>query len=138
MNDLTKSQNASGFFENVAQIIEKARRFVGRTADVTMCVTYFEIGRMIVEEEQDGKARAEYGRGLLPELSAFLTKRFKNGFSVSTLTNARKFYQIYSPSIRQTLSDELSASESSEISQTMFTKLEDEIRKRLGAIRFEI
>ena len=42
MNDLTKSQNANVFFENVAQIIGKARRFVGRTADVTMCVTYFE------------------------------------------------------------------------------------------------
>ena len=52
------------FFENVAHIIEKARRFVGRTADLTMCVTYFEIGRMIVEEEQGGNARAEYGKGM--------------------------------------------------------------------------
>ena len=45
------------FFDHVAGIIEQARRYVGRIADLTMCVTYFEIGRMIVEEEQDGKAR---------------------------------------------------------------------------------
>jgi hypothetical protein len=40
----------------------KARAFVGRTVDLMLCVTYFEVGRMVVEEEQDGKARAEYGK----------------------------------------------------------------------------
>jgi len=103
MKDLIKNQNANDFFENVAQIIEQARRFVGRTADLTMCVTYFEVGRMIVEEEQGGKARAEYGRKLLAELSTFLNSRIGKGFSESTLRNARKFYQIYSPSIQQTM-----------------------------------
>ena len=48
------------FFDGVAAIIEQARAYVGRTADLAMCVTYFEVGRMIVEREQDGKARAEY------------------------------------------------------------------------------
>jgi hypothetical protein len=67
------------FFEGVAQIIEQARRFVGRTADLTMCVTYFEVGRMIVEEEQGGKARAEYGRGLLKELAEYLEKHAEFG-----------------------------------------------------------
>jgi predicted nuclease of restriction endonuclease-like (RecB) superfamily len=94
----------SAFFEGVAKIIEQARTYVGRTADLTMCVTYFEIGRMIVEEEQDGKTRAEYGRGLLKELSTFLEQRFGKGYSVSTLTNARKFYLTYLPSISQTMS----------------------------------
>ena len=103
------------FFADVAGIIEEARRFVGRTADLTMCVTYFEIGRMIVEEEQGGKARAEYGRGLLKELSAFLCERFGKGFSVGHLRNARQFFQAYAPSI----------------SQTMFAKLENgEIRQK--------
>jgi hypothetical protein len=90
-----------GFFDNVAKIVEQARAYVGRTADLTMCITYFEIGRMIVEEEQGGKARAEYGRGLLKELSAYLTNRLGRGFSLATLKNARKFYQIYAPSIQQ-------------------------------------
>ena len=76
------------FFSSVAAIIEQARAYVGRTVDLTMCVTYFEIGRMIVEQEQDGKARAEYGRGLLKELSTYLNGRFGKGFSVANLKNA--------------------------------------------------
>jgi len=107
MGNLTNTQNTGDFFENVARIIEQARRFVGRTADLTMCVTYFEVGRMIVEEEQGGKTRAEYGCKLLAELSVFLNKRVGKGFSESTLKNARKFYQVYSPSIRQAMLTEL-------------------------------
>jgi len=97
------NSSASEFFENVARIIEKARSFVGRAADLTMCVTYFEVGKMIVEEEQGGKSRAEYGRGLLAGLSSYLNERVGKGFSESTLRNARKFYQIYTPTIQQTL-----------------------------------
>ena len=102
-----KQETTNAFFENVAQIIEQARRFVGRTADLTMCITYFEVWRMIVEEEQGGKARAEYGRGLLANLSTFLNRRVGKGFSQSTLRNARKFYQTYAPSIQQALPAEL-------------------------------
>jgi len=94
------------FFESVASIIEQARKYVGRTADLTMCVTYFEVGRMIVEEEQGGKTRAEYGKGLLNELSVYLGKRVGKGFSETNLKNSRKFYQIYAPLIRQTASAE--------------------------------
>jgi len=95
------------FFDSVAEIIEHARAYVGRTADLTMCVTYFEVGRMIVEQEQDGKARAKYGRGLLKELSEFLTKRFRRGFSETNLRNARKFYQVFASSIPQSKTAEL-------------------------------
>lgn len=113
------------FFENVALIIEKARKFVGRTADLTMCITYFEVGKMIVEEEQGGKARAEYGKGLLAELSAFLTTRFGKGFSESTLKNARKFYKIYAPTIRQAMLAKSDNDIENVISQAMLTKLDD-------------
>jgi len=109
MSDLMKNDNASTFFENVAQIIEKARRFVGRTADVTMCATYFEIGRMIVEEEQGGKSRAEYGKNLMPKLAEYLTAKFKQGFSLSTLKNAKQFYNVYAPSIQIKFSTETDA-----------------------------
>jgi predicted nuclease of restriction endonuclease-like (RecB) superfamily len=54
---------------------------------------------MIVEEEQGGKARAEYGRGLLKELSAYLTRRLGRGYSLSTLKSAKRFYLIYSPTV---------------------------------------
>jgi len=96
-----KSENV--FFENVAQIIEQARKYVGRTANLTLCVTYFEIGRMIVEEEQGGEARAKYGTKLLAGLSEFLKRRVGKGFSVSTLKNARQFFLVYNGQIRQAL-----------------------------------
>jgi len=95
------------FFENVAKIIEQARKYVGRTVDLTMCISYFEIGRMIVEQEQDGKARAEYGHELLANLSKYLNERFGKGFSETNLRNARKFFQIYASTIQQSMIAEL-------------------------------
>ena len=92
----------NNFFDKVASLIEQTRNVVGRTADLAMCVTYYEVGRMIVEHEQGGKARADYGRGLMKELSAYLAKRIGRGFSLTNLKNARKFYLIYAPSIQQT------------------------------------
>ena len=83
------------FFKNVASLIEHARSFAGRTVDLTMGATYFEVGRMIVEEEQGGKAKAEYGRKLIPELSDYLKSRLGKGFSETNLKNFRKFYQVY-------------------------------------------
>jgi len=124
MSDLIKNQNANDFFENVAKIIEQARSFVGHTADLTMCATYFEVGRMIIEEEQSGKARAEYGRGLLAALSAFLNGRFKKGFSETNLRNARKFYQVYAKSIQQTASAELKNVVQNQIQQTISDEFE--------------
>ncbi|MCL1995451.1 MAG: PDDEXK nuclease domain-containing protein [Defluviitaleaceae bacterium] len=120
---LISSDSIFDFFENVVGIIEQARRHVGRTADLTMCVTYFEVGRMIVEEEQGGKARAKYGRRLLAELSAFLNNRVGKGFSESTLKNARKFYKTYSPSIQHIVSTELEADGKNQIRQTLFAEL---------------
>ena len=108
-NDAVKNRGdavQSDFFDTVAAIIEQARTHVGRTADLTMCVTYFEIGRMIVEREQNGKDRAEYGRGLLKELAAYLTARFDRGFSLTNLKYAKQFYLAYSPAIRQLLTAE--------------------------------
>ncbi len=76
MREIIKA-SSNNFFENVAKLIENVRSFVGRTADLTMSITYFEIGRMIVEEEQGGAARAEYGRGLLEKLAVYLTERYR-------------------------------------------------------------
>ena len=109
----------NSFFENVASLIHQARAHVGRTADLTMCVTYFEIGRMIVEEEQGGKPRAEYGQSLLKGLSGYLNKRFGKGFSVATLKNARQFYQMYAPAIQQAMPAELGNNGSGQKGQAM-------------------
>ncbi len=63
-----------------------------------MVLPYFEIGRMIVEEEHDGKERAGYGKQILKELSKVLTKEFGKGFSVDNLENMRRFYLVYGKS----------------------------------------
>jgi len=129
MDNIVKNQKNHDFFINVAQIIEQARRFVGRTADLTMCITYFEIGRMIVEEEQGGNARAEYGKGLMNELARFLTEKFERGFSLSTLKNAKQFYNVYASSIRQTSSTEFNNESKS---QTLISFFENQTFTKKG------
>lgn len=89
-------------FSQVVELLQNARQQVLRTVNSTMVYTYFEIGRIIVEEEQNGKDRAEYGKQLLKGLSKQLNREFGKGFSIVNLENMRKFYLIYS--IPQTLS----------------------------------
>ena len=57
---------------------------------------YYEIGRKIVEEEQNGENRAAYGRQLLKELSKFLTKNYGKGYSAENLKLMWRFYMVYS------------------------------------------
>lgn len=83
-------------FQQVVELLQNARQQVLRTVNSTMTITYFEIGRIIVEEEQNGKDRAEYGKQLLQSLSQQLTKEFGKGFSVDNLSNMRKFYLTFS------------------------------------------
>lgn len=86
-------------FQQVAELLQNARQQVLRTVNSTMVYTYFEIGRIIVEEEQNGKDRAEYGKQLLKGLSQQLTDEFGKGFSIRNLEQIRQFYLIYSKSV---------------------------------------
>ncbi len=86
------------FFTQIVDLLQSARSKVVRTVNQTMVLTYFEIGRMIVEEEQDGKERADYGKQILKELSKVLTNEFGKGFSVDNLENMRRFYFVYGKS----------------------------------------
>ena len=91
--------------EQIAALIEKAKQHIVTAVNSTMVVTYYEIGRMIVEYEQKGEQRAAYGKGVLKELSKRLTNRFGRGFSVDNLENMRRFYSAYSNEvISETLS----------------------------------
>ncbi|TDD98786.1 PDDEXK nuclease domain-containing protein [Flavobacterium cellulosilyticum] len=85
-------------FQQVVALLQNARQQVLRAVNSTMVCTYFEIGRMIVEEEQSGKDRAEYGKQILKGLSQDLKKEFGKGFSLRNLEQIRKFYLIYSKS----------------------------------------
>jgi predicted nuclease of restriction endonuclease-like (RecB) superfamily len=92
------------FYNKIAEILKNARSKVVQTVNKTMVYTYFEIGRTIVEEEQKGKERAEYGKQIIKELSQRLTREFGKGFSTTNLKQMRQFYLTYSKS--QTLSDQ--------------------------------
>ena len=82
---------------DVAELIEEARRQVAQTVNTTMTSLYWLIGRRIVEYEQQGAERAEYGKEVLKRLSADLTTRFGRGFGVVNLSQMKKFYRLWSP-----------------------------------------
>lgn len=96
------------FYQNILNILKNSREKVLKTVNVTMVKTYFEIGRLILEEEQKGEYRATYGKELLKNLSIRLTKEFGKGFSETNLKQMKTFYDVYK--IRQTLSDEFNLS----------------------------
>ena len=89
------------FFRNVASIIEQARQHIVKRIDSAICIAYFEIGRKIIEQEQEGNYRAEYGKSIIKGLSAYLTGRFGKGFSETNLRSFRIFYTIYMNKIQQ-------------------------------------
>ena len=76
----------------IASVLEAARRASARAVNAAMTATYWEVGRRIVEYEQQGKVRAEYGEALIELLSADLTARFGQGFSVRNVWQMKAFY----------------------------------------------
>ena len=95
-------------FIDIKNIIELSRKKVISSINSTMTTTYFLIGKRIVEEEQGGEKRAEYGENLIIKLSEKLTRDYGKGFSKRNLEQMRKFYLTYS--ISQTVSAEFKLS----------------------------
>ncbi len=93
---MNKPLTENSLYARIAHLLLAARQNVVRTVNQTMVNSYFEIGRMIVEDEQLGKERAEYGKKVLKELSDKLTLEFGKGFSVDNLENMRRFFLAYS------------------------------------------
>lgn len=95
--------NIDALFERISALIEESRKRVATAVNIAEVYTKYEIGRYIVEDEQEGKARAAYGKQVLPILSQKLTDKFGSGWSLETLKSARKFYSVYAPqAIRST------------------------------------
>lgn len=84
------------FYDKVLEILINARKKASLAVNVSMVYSYYEVGRMIIEEEQNGEQRAEYGKAILKELSKRLTADLGKGFSVENLKLMRKFYAVYS------------------------------------------
>ena len=103
-----ESNPSSQLFEGIAALIQSTRHKIAVAVNLTMVHTYFEIGRMIVEDEQQGKEKAAYGKHTLQKLSDRLTEQFGKGFSADNLQNMRLFYTSYS--IYETVSRKFSLS----------------------------
>ena len=95
MAKIVKKQPHKKLFENIKALLHEARSAVARNINTAMVMTYFEIGRMIVVDEQQGKRRAGYAEETLKNLSLDLTKEFGKGFSERNLRAFRQFYLTY-------------------------------------------
>lgn len=97
------------FFQAVSTLLDAAKNQAKTAVNLSMVYTYYEIGRMICEQEQRGADRAPYGEHLLDALSEHLSARFGKGFSATNLKQMRQFYLAYKEDqISQTLSDQFS------------------------------
>lgn len=101
MKEIEKSnpQAIEALYDKISVLIELARRQVATAINVAMVYTNYEIGRYIVEDEQQGASRAEYGKSTLKELSNRLSQQFGNGYSCPNLKRIRQFYVVYSKKI---------------------------------------
>ena len=91
--------------KNIRELIMSARSAAVHSVNLIQVATNFEIGRHIIEHEQEGAERAKYGEAILKELATLLTNEFGRGFSLTNLKMMRKFYMTYREAISQTASD---------------------------------
>ena len=94
-NEITTDSSLELLENKIVAFLEKARSQVVASINTAMVYTYFEIGRYIIEYEQNGKDRAQYGKAVLKNLSDRLSKRLGKGYSEDNLGNMRKFYLCY-------------------------------------------
>jgi len=92
------SQEINTISDKIIALIEQARQVVAKNVNSAMVFTYYHVGRILVEEWQQGEKRAEYGTQLLANVSADLTKAFGKGFSIQNLERMRNFFLLYSNS----------------------------------------
>lgn len=95
-------KNDKILYDEIKQLIEKARSFIVQNVNTTLVFTNYHIGKMIVEDEQQGRERAKYAEKTLGNLSKKLTKDFGKGYSVDNLQRMRSFYVLYQNRINAT------------------------------------
>ena len=92
MSKLIENKGYEELISNIGSIYDKAKTNVISAVNIEMLNAYWEIGRFIVDFEQDGNIKATYGKELLLQMSKDLSLRFGKGFSRSNLTYMRQFY----------------------------------------------
>lgn len=122
MEELIKSSDFEKMISDIEILVNASKSELAASINKVMTVTYWSIGKYIVEFEQGGNAKAEYGKSLLSTISKELTLRLGKGYSRPNLNNMRKFYLKYSNC--QTVSDKLSWSHICEL-----IKIDDELER---------
>ena len=92
MSELQKNENT--FYNEISELLKHSRNATYRAVNTIMVQTYWQIGKRIVEQEQYGQNRANYGDYLIVNLSRYLTDTFGKGFSEANLKNIRQFYIV--------------------------------------------
>ena len=92
MNEITNKP----LLEDIKTLLQTARQHLQQTVNTTMVQTYWNIGRLIVEDELGGKERAEYGKKQLEQIAETLTSEFGKGFDARNLRKMRQFYNTFS------------------------------------------
>lgn len=91
----SKANIQVNFLHSVAKVIREARSFAYKSTNTILLRMYWEIGKLIIEEEQQGSSRAAYGKGVLKDLAKGLTLEFGKGFDESNLCNMRRFFLAF-------------------------------------------
>lgn len=95
MCQFIKQEDSNRLLSNIREILLSARHSAYKAVNFAMVTAYWNIGKLIVEDEQNGNARAEYGKAVLEELSVKLTEEFGKGFTITNLKNMRQFYLLF-------------------------------------------
>lgn len=127
---LIKGDAEMVLYERIRELIVAARKTVARGVDLVQVYTNYEIGRHIVEHEQQGEKRASYGKEVLKRLAERLTTEFGGGLSMTNLKHMRQFYLLYVNRISQTKSDLLTQNP---IGQTLSDQLDGSKKSRAAS-----
>lgn len=101
-----KKDSTNDLYAKIRDVIEQSRTTAYKAVNFSMVIAYWNIGKLIVEDEQEGNKRAQYGKAILENLAIKLTEEFGKGFEYRNIANMRQFYLTFS--ILHTLCAELS------------------------------
>lgn len=115
----------NNLFADIKSILEQARNSAVRTVNFSMVLAYWQIGKRIVEEEQGGSKKANYGDKILADLAVKLTTDFGKGFNLTNLKYFRQFFIVFSPNqIGHAVGDQFKGSNKIEIGHTVSDELD--------------
>lgn len=118
---ITQDGDIKDLIKETIDLIHYAQNLAVSQVNFIQLTTYYSLGKWIVDIQQEGQARAKYGKNIISNLSNALSKEFGKGFSIDTLENARKFYINYKERISETVFRKFAI----EKSETVFRKLEN-------------